>query len=173
MGQQLGIKAHTAKNQYWKFETNIPRKGIARPQSRFPHLCVCERLLYSHHRSAYSATGNMWTIVERSWAYINRSQTHECGNWDWGRVIPRKRIHKWDFRCSAGLYTVFIVRCVSKKYHAVYLWLYKCLSRPLLQSKHDADSAWPCCCLSVQFTYFCKLYFRMLSILQIRVKSTN
>ncbi len=60
-GQQLGIKAHTAKNQYWKFETNIPRKGIARPQSRFPHLCVCERLLYSYHRSAYSAAGNMWT----------------------------------------------------------------------------------------------------------------
>jgi hypothetical protein len=33
----------TAKNQYQKFETNIPRKGIARPQSQFPHSCVCER----------------------------------------------------------------------------------------------------------------------------------
>ncbi len=22
------------------------------------------------------------------------------GNWDWGRAIPRKGIHKWDFRCS-------------------------------------------------------------------------
>ncbi len=31
---------------------------------------------------------------------VNRSQTHECGNWDWGRVIPRKGIHKWDFPCS-------------------------------------------------------------------------
>ncbi len=39
--------------------------------------------------------------VDRSWEYINRSQTHECGNWDWGRAIPRKGIHKWDFRCSA------------------------------------------------------------------------
>ncbi len=29
--------------------------------------------------------------------YINRSQTHECGNWDGGRGIPRKGIHKWDF----------------------------------------------------------------------------
>ncbi len=28
---------HTAKNQYRKFEANIPRKGIARPQSQFPH----------------------------------------------------------------------------------------------------------------------------------------
>ncbi len=29
------------------------------------------------------------------------SQTHECGNWDWVRAIPRKGRHKWDFRCSA------------------------------------------------------------------------
>ncbi len=34
--------------------------------------------------------------------YINLSQTHECGNWDWGRAIPKKGIHKWDFRCSAA-----------------------------------------------------------------------
>jgi hypothetical protein len=27
--------------------------------------------------------------VDRSWEYINRSQTHELGNWDWGRAIPR------------------------------------------------------------------------------------
>ncbi len=40
--------------------------------------------------------------VDRSWEYINRSQTHECWNWGWGRAIPRKEIHKWDFRCSAG-----------------------------------------------------------------------
>ncbi len=32
--------------------------------------------------------------------YINRSQTQECWNWGWGRTIPRKGIHKWDFRCS-------------------------------------------------------------------------
>ncbi len=32
---------------------------------------------------------------------INRSKTHECENRDWGRLIPRKGIHKWDFRCSA------------------------------------------------------------------------
>ncbi len=39
--------------------------------------------------------------VDWSWDYVNRSQTHECGNWGWGRDIPRKRIHKWDFCCSA------------------------------------------------------------------------
>ena len=42
---------------------------------------------------------NMWT--DPVILYINRSQTHECGNWDWGRAIPRKGIHKWDFLCSA------------------------------------------------------------------------
>ncbi len=38
--------------------------------------------------------------VDRFWDYINRSQTHECWNWGWGRAIPRKGIHKWDFRSS-------------------------------------------------------------------------
>ncbi len=40
--------------------------------------------------------------VDLSWDYINRSQTHECGNWGWGRAIPRKGINKWDFHCSVG-----------------------------------------------------------------------
>jgi hypothetical protein len=31
---------YTAKKQYRKFETKIPRKEIARPQSQFPHSCV-------------------------------------------------------------------------------------------------------------------------------------
>ncbi len=54
-------KYHTAKNQYRKFEKNIPRKGIARPQSQFPHSCACERFIYSHDWSAYSAAVNMLT----------------------------------------------------------------------------------------------------------------
>ncbi len=73
---------HTAKRLYRKFETNVPRKGIARPQSQFPHSCVCERFIYSHNRPAYSAARK---YLDRYWKYINRSQTHECGNWDWGR----------------------------------------------------------------------------------------
>ncbi len=40
--------------------------------------------------------GKMWTDPGN----INRSQTYECGNWDPGRAIPRKGIHKWDFPCS-------------------------------------------------------------------------
>ncbi len=30
--------------------------------------------------------------VDWSWEYINHSKTHECGNWGWGRAIPRKGI---------------------------------------------------------------------------------
>ncbi len=36
----------TAKTQSRKFETNIPRKGIAQPQSQFLHSCVFERFIY-------------------------------------------------------------------------------------------------------------------------------
>jgi hypothetical protein len=50
-----------AKNQYQKFKTNIPRKGIARPHSQFPHSCVCELFIYYHGQSDYSAAGNKWT----------------------------------------------------------------------------------------------------------------
>ncbi len=52
---------HTAKTKCRKFETNITRKGISGSQSQFPHSCVCERIIYSHDGSAFSAGGNMWT----------------------------------------------------------------------------------------------------------------
>ncbi len=42
--------------------------------------------------------------VDQSWKFINRSQSHECGKWVWGRAIPRKGLHKGDLRCSATLY---------------------------------------------------------------------
>jgi hypothetical protein len=52
---------YTAKTKCRKFETNIPRKGIFGPHSQFPHSCICERIIYSHDGSAFSAGGNMWT----------------------------------------------------------------------------------------------------------------
>ncbi len=94
---------YTAKTQYRKFETNIPRK-VAGPQSLFPHLC--EWFMYSHDRSAYSAAGK---YVDPSWEYINRSQTRECGNWNWGRANPLLGIHKWDLlQC---IKTIFLNPC--------------------------------------------------------------
>ncbi len=40
--------------------------------------------------------------VDWSWEYINRSKTHECGNWGRGRAIPRKGIYKR--RCSVHVH---------------------------------------------------------------------
>ncbi len=59
-----------AKTKYQRFEANISKKGIA----QFPHSCFCERFIFSYGLSAYSAAGK---YVDRSWKYINRSQTHE------------------------------------------------------------------------------------------------
>ncbi len=50
---------------------------------------------------AYSAAGK---YVDRSWKYINHTQTHECGTWDWGRAIPFLGIFVLNFR-----YCVFVV----------------------------------------------------------------
>jgi hypothetical protein len=36
-----------------KFCLYIPFLGIAWPQPQFPHLCVCERFIYSQDRSTY------------------------------------------------------------------------------------------------------------------------
>jgi hypothetical protein len=44
--------------------------------------------------------------VDRCWEYKNQSQTHECGNWDWSRAIPRKGIHICDFRYSGARWTL-------------------------------------------------------------------
>ncbi len=38
--------------------------------------------------------------VDRFWEYINRSHTHECGNWGWDRAITRKGIYKRNCHCS-------------------------------------------------------------------------
>ena len=87
---------HTAKTKCRKFETNIPRKGISGSQSQFPHSCVSVQIIFPQSVCLFC-----WKkYVDRSWDYINRSQTHECRNWDWGRAIPRKGIHKWNCLCS-------------------------------------------------------------------------
>jgi hypothetical protein len=40
---------------------------------------------------------NRWPEREKT---LDRSQTHECGNWDWGRAVPFLGIHKSKFLCS-------------------------------------------------------------------------
>jgi hypothetical protein len=39
--------------------------------------------------------------ADRSWEHINRSQTHDCGNWDLGRAIPNSFSGNICFKYSA------------------------------------------------------------------------
>jgi hypothetical protein len=59
------------------------RKGIARPQSQFPHSCVCERSIHFHDRSTY----------------------FPAAEWDRGRAVPFLGIFVSNFR-----YCIFAVR---------------------------------------------------------------
>ncbi len=93
---------------YWQVRrctTNfIPRKGIARPQSKFPHSCVCERSIdYPSFGPLIFHQQNRQTD-QRKHIHVNHSQKHECRNWDWSRAVPFPGIFVSNFR-----YCVFAV----------------------------------------------------------------
>ncbi len=83
----------------------IPRNKTALPcyfqtelkcyVSQFPHLCICERFIYSQDQSVYFAATKQ---VDWSWEYINCSQIHECRNWERGHAVSFLEKHKSDFR---------------------------------------------------------------------------
>ncbi len=45
--------------------------------------------------------------------YVNRYQTHECGNWDCGREIPYLGAHQRDFRCSVKYLHIIVYESIS------------------------------------------------------------
>ncbi len=61
-------------------------------QKRNCAACVCERFMYSQDHSTYFPAAEY-----RRWEYINRSQIHECWNWDGGRTIPFWEYLSWIF----------------------------------------------------------------------------
>ncbi len=85
--QFISLVICTEKNQCRKFETNLTSKGNAQPKSQFPHSCVCEQFIYSHDWSAYSPAGKYGDL---SLECLNRSQTHEHGNWTKAAQFPEK-----------------------------------------------------------------------------------
>ncbi len=83
-----GNNLYTAKTKYRNFETNLPRKGIlgrvSVPISTFMRLWVI-------HIFPRSVCLFCWRkYVDRSWDYINRSQTHELGIGADAALFPEK-----------------------------------------------------------------------------------
>ncbi len=60
--------------------------------------------------------------------YLDHSQTHECGNWDWGRAIPFLGIHKSKFfavHCNQGFKLI-------EKFVACKVWRTACWTLDVL-----------------------------------------
>ncbi len=74
------LQRHNTENSKQIF----PEKELRGLCPNFQFMCLWA-IYYSYDRSAYSAAGK---YVDQSWEYINISQIHEYGNWDWGRAIP-------------------------------------------------------------------------------------
>ncbi len=82
------ITQTATKNQYRKLKTNIPRKGIEWPQSHHFHIHVSVSNLFI-------PTIDLPILLREICGpilgiYINRSQTYEWGNRDWGPQFPEK-----------------------------------------------------------------------------------
>ncbi len=95
-----GIKLHCKDkmSKIWNKYFQKRNIGVSVPISTF--MCLWANYIFPRWVCRFC-----WRkYVDQSWEYINRSQTYECGNWGWGRAIPRKGIHKRNCRCSVGTY---------------------------------------------------------------------
>ncbi len=94
----------------------IPFLGIARPQSQFPHSCVCEWFIYSQDQSTYFPAAEQ---LDRSWKYINLSQIYECRNWETEHfnyvleiTVSFLGIHKWEPDIYIGFSPALHLQCI-------------------------------------------------------------
>jgi hypothetical protein len=91
------ISGMHCKDKIPKFRNKYSKKrniGVSVPISTFMRLWVIDIFPQSVCLFCWRK------YVDRSWEYINCSQTHECGNWGWGRDIPRKGIVPLTSACS-------------------------------------------------------------------------
>ncbi len=108
------------------FDLCIPRKGTARPQSQFPHLCVCERFIYSHDPSTYFPAAE---YADRSWEYKNSTQKHEFRNWDCGRAVPFLGIYNSNFFGIYKVRSACKLRARRTEYKSVFFLRHKLLAK--------------------------------------------
>jgi hypothetical protein len=88
---------NTLQRYNTKNSKQIFPKGTARLQSQLLHLWAIYILASSVCLFCSRKIGGPNLGIQ----YIDRSQTHECGNWDWGRAIPFLGIDKSKFLCNA------------------------------------------------------------------------
>jgi hypothetical protein len=95
-----GYRHLHCKEPIQKILNKYSQKRNCGPQSQFPHWAI-----YIFPRSICLFCCKKY--VDWSWKYINRSVTWMWNwwNWDRGRTILRKGIHKWVSCCSVYMNT--------------------------------------------------------------------
>ncbi len=104
----------------------IPFLGIARPQSQFPHSCVCEQFIHSHDLSTCFPAAEQ---ADRSLKYINLSQIYECRNWETEHYnsvqdisVSFLGIHKWEpvIHLQCILSRLFVFKCLMTTFTLLF-----------------------------------------------------
>ncbi len=94
----VGHFSCTAKTKYWNSKQIFPEKEYPGLSPNFH--------VHASVRDLYISTNSLPILLEeicRPILGINKSPTDTwMWNWGWGRAIPRKGIHKWDFRCNVS-----------------------------------------------------------------------
>ncbi len=94
----------------------IQKRNCA-PQLQFPHSCVFERFIYIPAGSVHIFS--CIRIDRKIVGIYKSSQTHKCGNWDWGRTISFLGIFVSNFRYC--VFALYVRLCTVYKFPYIFL----------------------------------------------------